>query len=245
MRQQTAIVTGAASGIGLAVANRLAAAGWRLALADLDADKIRSAIDFDPAGHLIQATDISDAAAVERLFKETRATLGLLNAVANVAGLTMLEDSLLEDVAPETFSRVLDVNVRGTFVMCQHAVVALRESGGGAIVNVGSVASVLGTGGAAYVTSKHAVAGLTRHIAYRYAAENIRATLVAPGPTATPMIDLVRSKSGAPVTSGREGMIARDATADEVASLIVYLMSDDAAMITGSIHAVDGGMSQH
>jgi len=245
MTQQVAIVTGAASGIGLAVANRLAAAGWRLALADLDADKTRAAIDFDPEGHLIQATDISDAAAVESLFKETRAALGPLNAVANVAGLTMLEDSLLEDVAPETFTRVLDVNVRGTFVMCQHAVVALRESGGGAIVNVGSVASVLGTGGAAYVTSKHAVAGLTRHIAYRYAAENIRATLVAPGPTATPMIDLVRNKKGAPTTSGRPGMIPRDATADEVASLIVYLMSDDAAMITGSIHAVDGGMSQH
>jgi NAD(P)-dependent dehydrogenase (short-subunit alcohol dehydrogenase family) len=129
--------------------------------------------------------------------------------------------------------------------MCQHAVVALRESGGGAIVNVGSVASILGTGGASYVSSKHGVAGLTRHIAYRYAAENIRATLVAPGPTATPMMDIVRAKAGAPPTSGQPGMIARDATADEVASLIAYLMSDDAAMITGAVYAVDGGMSQH
>ncbi|MET0820811.1 MAG: SDR family oxidoreductase [Aeromicrobium sp.] len=243
---QVAIVTGAASGIGLATANRLAAAGWRLALADLDADKIGQAIDFEPGSHLIHATDISDEAGVASLFGQTRSVLGPVNAVANVAGLTMLEDSLLEDVSADTFSRVIDVNVRGTFMMCQHAVTALRESGGGAIVNVGSVASVLGTGGAAYVTSKHAVAGLTRHIAYRYAAENIRATLVAPGPTATPMIDLVRTKKGAPaVSGGTPGVIGRDATADEVASLIVYLMGDDAAMITGSIHAVDGGMSQH
>ncbi|MFI5427158.1 SDR family NAD(P)-dependent oxidoreductase [Aeromicrobium sp. UC242_57] len=224
----------------------MAAAGWRLALADLDADKIREAIDFDPGSHLIQATDISDAAGVQSLFEQTKVQLGPLNAIANVAGLTMLEDSLLEDVSPETFAKVIDVNVRGTFMMCQHAVLALRESGGGAIINVGSVASILGTGGAAYVTSKHAMAGLTRHIAYRYAPENIRATLVAPGPTATPMIDLVRNKKGAPAVSGSApGTIGRDATADEVASLIVYLMGDDAAMITGTVYAVDGGMSQH
>jgi NAD(P)-dependent dehydrogenase (short-subunit alcohol dehydrogenase family) len=244
MIAHVAVVTGAASGIGLATANRLASEGWRLALADLDGEAVAAAIDFDPAGHVIHSTDISDPAAVDHLFTESRRALGPPNAVANVAGITLQADARLEDVSLETFDRVIGVNLRGTFLMCRRALPELRAAGGGTIVNVGSVASVRGLGGAAYVASKHGLAGLTRHIAYRYAHENIRSVLVAPGPTATPMIDVARSKAGGGPVTALPGVIPRDATAAEVASLVVYLMGVDAGMVSGTVFAVDGGLSQ-
>ncbi|MEU7817111.1 SDR family oxidoreductase [Pseudonocardia sp. NPDC049154] len=239
---RTAIVSGAASGIGLATARRLAAQGWTLALVDLDAAAVKEAVDFPLEGHLVRATDISDPDQVSGLFAQVEAELGPLKAVANVAGLTVVEDGRIEDVSLEVFDRVVGVNLRGNFLMCKGAIPALRAAGGGAIVNVGSVASVLGTGGAAYVSSKHGLAGLTRQIAYRYAAENIRCSLVCPGPTDTPMIAIARAKGTVPAAPGA---IPRDVTADEVASFIAYLVGDDAAMVTGSVHVVDGGMSQH
>jgi len=238
-----AIVTGAASGIGLATANRLARSGeWNLTLVDLDADAIRTAADFELDGHLVHPGDISDPASVESVFLEARKVLGPLHALANIAGLSTLDDVKLEEVSVETFDRILSVNLRGAFLMCKRALPLLRESGGGAIVNVGSVASILGVGGASYVASKHGIVGLSRHIAYRYANENIRSTVVCPGPTATPMIAISRAKGQVPV---QPGVIGRDAEPDEIAALITFLMSDDAAMITGSVHAVDGGFSQH
>lgn len=237
-QDRTAVVTGAASGIGLATARRLAAQGWSLALADLDAGAIKEAVDFPLGGHVVRAVDIADPDAVTEFFAQVDGELPPVRAVANVAGLTLATDGTVEDVSLADFDRVIGVNLRGTFLMCRAAIPALRAAGGGAIVNVGSLASVLGTGGAAYVSSKHAIAGLSRQIAYRYAKESIRCTVVAPGPTATPMVDIARSKGAVPQVS--PGVIPRDTTADEVASLIAYLLSDDAAMITGSIHVVDG-----
>lgn len=239
---RTAVVSGAASGIGLATANRLAARGWTLALADLDAGAVKDAVDFPLDGHVVRATDISDPDQVAGLFAQVESELGPLKAVANVAGLTLVEDGRIEDVPLEVFDRVVGVNLRGTFLMCKAAIPLLRAAGGGAIVNVGSVASIKGTGGVSYVSSKHGLAGLTRQIAYRYAPEHIRATLVCPGPTDTPMIAIARAKGAVPAAPGT---IPRDTTADEVASFIAYLASDDAAMVTGSVHVVDGGMSQH
>jgi NAD(P)-dependent dehydrogenase (short-subunit alcohol dehydrogenase family) len=239
---RVAVVTGAASGIGLATARRFAAQGYRLALADLDAGAVKDAVDFPLEGHVVSATDISDPDAVTALFAQVAAELGPVNALANVAGLTVVEDTRIEDVSIETFDRIIGVNLRGTFLMCKAAIPALRAAGGGAIVNVGSVASIKGTGGVSYVSSKHGILGLSRQIAYRYAEERIRCTLVAPGPTATPMIAIARSKGAVPVAPGT---VPRDTEADEVAALIAFLASDDAAMITGTVHAIDGGMSQH
>ena len=125
-----AIVTGAASGIGLATANRLARSGeWNLTLVDLDADAIRTAVDFELDGHLVHPADISDPDSVESVFLEARKVLGPLHALANIAGLSTLDDVKLEEVSVETFDRILSVNLRGTFLMCKRALPLLRESG--------------------------------------------------------------------------------------------------------------------
>jgi NAD(P)-dependent dehydrogenase (short-subunit alcohol dehydrogenase family) len=234
------VVTGAASGIGLALARVLAERGHALALGDLHPERIADDLDLD--GHLALELDISDPDSVQRFYARAD-ELGALVGVANVAGVTVQNDSTIENVDLETFDRVIAVNLRGTLLMCKAAIPRLRANGGGPIVNVGSAASVLGLGGTSYVSSKHAVAGLTRAIASHYAAENIRCTLVAPGSIDTPMLAIARTKAG--VDTHRPGTMPRAGRPSEVAALIAFLLSDDAAYVSGSVHAIDGNLTQH
>jgi len=242
---RVAIVTGASSGIGRATAQRLLADGWKVGLADVNGQRLHDSfarhIDSEA---VLCATDISQARDVAALIEKTTQRFGPLDALANVAGVTLLEDSKLEDVSEETFDRVVSVNLKGTFLMCKQAIPALRAAGGGSIVNVGSVASLRGVGGVAYVSSKAGIAGLSRAIAAQYAAENIRCNTVAPGATITPMLEIARQKQTV-TTMSAPGTILPEADPDEVAALIQFLLSDHGRFITGSVYAIDGGVTQH
>ncbi|MTD16327.1 SDR family oxidoreductase [Nakamurella sp. YIM 132087] len=238
MTASVAVVTGAASGIGACVADVLRADGWRLSLADLSPMPEGTA---DPTD-LTTATDISSAADVESLFASTLRRFGRIDAVVNVAGITLAGDVLVEDLDEETFDRVIGVNLRGTFLMCRAAVRTLRGSGG-AIVNIGSTASVVGIGGTAYVTSKSGVAGLSRAIAYQYADRGIRCNTVAPGATDTPMIRTSLAKGAAAVD--RPGCLPGMARPQDVAELVRFLVSDAGRFVTGAVYTMDGGLTQH
>jgi NAD(P)-dependent dehydrogenase (short-subunit alcohol dehydrogenase family) len=210
---------------------------------DLDAAAVTAAVGSTDA-LLALAADISDPEAVARVYAATLDRFGHLDAVANVAGISILADARLEDLDVEVFDRTQRVNLRGTFLMCKAAIPALRANGGGAIINLGSVASVRGVGGPAYVSSKAGVAGLSRAIAAQYAAERIRCITVAPGPTSTPMLEIAKQKSTVN-TLGAPGTIPGEADPDEVAALIEFLAGDSGRFITGALYTIDGGLTQH
>jgi NAD(P)-dependent dehydrogenase (short-subunit alcohol dehydrogenase family) len=246
MTSKVAIVTGAASGIGLATARRLLRGGWRIVGVDLAEDRVVKAVEPGDTGDDFVAVgaDIGDPNAVEALYARSAEAFGRLDAVVNSAGISLVTDTRITDVTLEDFDRTVRVNLRGTFLMCRAAIEPLRAAGGGAIVNLGSVASVRGAGGTSYTATKHGIAGLSRAVAAHYAGDRIRCTTVAPGPTTTPMLAASKTKSSS-ASGGFPWALAGEADPDEVAALIEFLVSDSGRYLTGGVYPIDGGITQH
>jgi NAD(P)-dependent dehydrogenase (short-subunit alcohol dehydrogenase family) len=244
---KVALVTGAGGGIGRATAERLAREGARVLLADLPGPGLEAAALG--ASGLACPTDVTRTEDVERAVARAERELGGLDLLVNNAG---IEGALapIEDYPLEVFDRVLAVNVRGVFLGMRHAVPALRRRGGGAIVNLASVAGVSGDPNlSAYVASKHAVIGLTRSAAPAFGPQGIRVNAVAPGPVETRMMRAIETGlGGAQPELVRKLVtdripIGRYCKPDEIAALIAFLGSDEARFINGSIYTIDGGMT--
>jgi NAD(P)-dependent dehydrogenase (short-subunit alcohol dehydrogenase family) len=235
---RVALVTGAASGIGLATSRLLTERGARVAVSDVDF-AAASAVARELDGAFALAMDVADLASVEAGVASTVDHFGGLQLAVNNAGISGPAVGLT-GYEPEQWRRVLAVNLDGVFHGLRCELPAIVASGGGAVVNV---ASVLGTVGvpasAAYVASKHAVVGLTKAAALEYAGHGVRVNAVGPGFIETPLLDgldnATRSFLPALHPVGRIG------TASEVAELIAFLLSDRASFIHGSYHLVDGG----
>ena len=249
---RVAIVTGAAGGIGRATALRLAAEGARIVASDLkDAPLDETARAVEQAGGEIVGVehDVTRADHWQRVVSEATARFGGVDLLVNNAG---IEGAIapIEQSPEDVFDRVMAVNVKGVFLGLKSVLPALTARGGGAVVNVASVAGLLGDPNIApYVASKHAVIGLTRSAALGAAAQKVRVNAVCPSPIETRMMraleagmspadpDAVKTLLGQRIPLGRYG------TPDEVAALIAFLCSDDARFITGSIYTIDGGMT--
>jgi len=246
LKDKVAIVTGAASGIGRSVAQVFADEGCNLALVDLNEAGLKETIQSISGVDAIAApADVSRTEDVQGAIAQTMKRYGKLTTIANCHGITMVEDSRIVDVSEEVFDRTIAINLRGIFLMCKYGVPELKRSGGGAIVNMASGAAIFGGGGTSYTASKGGVAAITRAIAYQYAAEGIRCNVICPGPIDTPMLQVSMKKLGSKLLAPRPGTIPRIGRPEEVAFLVTFLASDEAAFITAATYTIDGGMTQH
>jgi len=235
---KVALVTGAASGIGLAVARQLAQGGCRVVLADYNADGAKQAADGLDGAVAIRV-DVTDEASVHAAVEFATKTFGALHLGINTAGIGGAAAPAGEYDLGE-WHKVINTNLNGVFYSLRYEIPAIIAAGGGAIVNMASILGSVGFSGApAYVAAKHAVVGLTRSAAVDYADKGIRINSVGPGFISTPLLSTMDD----PQLQYLVGLhpAGRLGTAEEVAELTVFLLSDRASFITGSYHLVDGG----
>jgi NAD(P)-dependent dehydrogenase (short-subunit alcohol dehydrogenase family) len=239
--QKVALVTGAARGIGLAVAKRFLAEGWRVALLDIEGELLWKSVEaLGAASHTLGLhCDVSDAKAVASAVAEIERRFGRLDALVNNAGIAVFAPLL--ETSDDDWDRVLAVNLTGPFLCTKAAAPLMREHGGGAVVNITSISAVrASTLRSAYGTSKAGLAHLTKQLAVELASLGIRVNGVAPGPVETAMAKAVhtpeiRADYHDAIPLNRYGL------EEELAEAVFFLCSDRSSYITGQILAVDGG----
>ncbi|MEX0178564.1 MULTISPECIES: SDR family NAD(P)-dependent oxidoreductase [unclassified Stenotrophomonas] len=240
---KTAIVTGGVSGIGLAVAETLAASGARISVWDLKQEAVDAtvaALRSQGAEAVGIALDVTDEAAVAAAVQRTVTELGGVHIAVNNAGIGGPAASS-GDYPIDGWKRVVDVNLTSVF-LCQRAQIqAMRAAGsGGSIINMASILGQVGyAGSTAYAAAKHGVVGLTQTAAWEHAADGIRINAVGPGFINTPLLEKMDAKVRATL-EGRHAL-KRLGTPQEVAALVAWLASDDASFATGAYYAIDGG----
>lgn len=242
-KNKVALVTGAASGIGAAVAAELARDGAKVVVADRDAAgaaSVVAAIEQAGGEAVVFEIDVTDPIAVEAMVAFAEKTYGALHLAVNNAGVGGPRAPTGE-YPLDGWQQVIDINLTSVFHCTRYEIAAMLRAGGGAIVNMASILGSVGfVGSAAYVAAKHGVLGLTKAAALEYAAQGIRVTAVGPGFIDTPLL----SKNLDPATLQHIGglhPIGRLGRSEEVAALTCFLLSDRASFITGSYHLVDGG----
>ena len=248
LQDKVAVITGAGSGIGLAIATRFAAEGARIVAADWNADRLAAAVaSIRASGATIDGVpgDISDRAAAEGLVDTAISTHGRIDVLVNNAGV-MDYMAGVGELTDDIWRKVLAINLDGPMYTMRRAVPTMVEQGGGAIVNIASVAGIEGgAAGAAYTASKHALVGLTRNTAWTYAAQRVRCNAICPGGTRTNIAESMPQDRLDPAGAARAGayaaLIPATLEPDDIAALALFLASDEAHLINGAIIPADAG----
>jgi NAD(P)-dependent dehydrogenase (short-subunit alcohol dehydrogenase family) len=245
LKGKTALVTGAGSGIGLAVAQRFEAEGATVYFADINVEAAQkaAAATGSSAAHVLQM-DISDEDSVAAAYAAV-ADDGQLDVVVANAGVQLFgQDAKVGDLDLAVWEKTVAINQRGAFLTLKHAVRAM-EAGGGSIICTGSPTAVVACGQTftAYTSSKAGVHGLARVVAADYAHAGIRVNIVVPGYTETPLVKAIADDPVSRAGLVDSTMLGRPGTAADVEGIMVFLASDDSAYATGAIFTVDGGLT--
>ena len=241
VRGKVALITGAGTGIGKATAERMSADGAHVIAGIIGEEERAVASDFTQRILDVRLQSDWDAA-----LADCREQFGGIDILVNNAGL--LIEGTAEETSDATWDKIFDVNLKGLFRGCRAVIPQMRQRGGGAIVNLASIDALSGAiGHLAYSASKGGVTALTRSLATDHAVDNIRVNAVCPGTITTPMVEKMFKDTG-DIDAARNASIAKHplgrlASAGEVASVIVFLCSNDASFITGQSVSVDGGRS--
>ena len=239
---RVAIVTGAAQGIGEAISRAFTESGARVVMTDVKADQGRSlASQLGDGAHFIEQ-DVSICESWRDVVKESERVFGPVDILVNNAGIVGVVTNTL-DFKEEDYNRIIGVNQNAVFFGMQAVIPGMLKNGGGSIVNISSIAgfvAVVGCPQLAYVCSKFAVRGMTKHVAVEYGDKNIRVNSICPGYVKTPMNEDALDEAGYEAVNLIP--MKRFGEASEVAKLAVFLASDDASFITGTEHVIDGGM---
>lgn len=247
---RTAVVTGGASGIGRATARRLAECGAKVYAGDVQ-PRPENETEFSPLGIVQAECDVREEASIRRLIDRAVHETGRLDILVNNAGIGMVKP--ITEVSEADWAACLDTNLKGPFFGTKHAVRHMATAGGGAIVNTASNAGLLPRAhDPVYSISKMALVALTRSLALCHGKDRIRVNCVCPGPVGeTAMMDADLDAAGDRQAAERQFIAAsplanafgRMETPEEIAEAILYLVSDAAAMVTGTAIAIDGGKS--
>jgi NAD(P)-dependent dehydrogenase (short-subunit alcohol dehydrogenase family) len=248
LAEKVAVITGASSGIGLAIATRFAAEGAAIVAGDWNAERLQAAVDqLRAAGGTIvgQQGNIAEREAAEDLVDLAAATHGRLDILVNNAGVMDYMQGVGE-LSDEVWRRVLGVNLDGPMFTMRRAVQQMQRQGSGSIINIASVGGLHGgAAGAAYTVSKHALIGLTRNTAWMYARQGLRCNAICPGATATNIAETMPSDRLDPAGAARAAEYAALIPAvldpSDIAALALFLASDESRHINGAIIPADAG----
>lgn len=238
LTNKVAIVTGGTSGIGEAIAKLYAKSGAKVVVVGRNQDRgeaIISDIKKDKGEAKFVKTDVTSNEEIKRCVDQVISAYGTIDILVNGAGIHDKYHNVLE-TSEEDFDKLMKINLKGAFLMAKAVLPTMLEKGKGKIINIGSQGTfVAGPGGAAYVTSKHAIFGLTKQIAYDFGKKGIQSNLIAPGFIETPMTEGIDDERLKDIPAQRAGK------PEEVASMALYLASDTSDYAQGAAFTIDGG----